>query len=44
MNKRIKKKKEKLNKQTKQQNKQYQQKHIIAPFYITGGDAITQML
>ena len=28
----------------KQQNKQKQQQHIIAPVYITGGDAIRQLL
>ena len=27
-----------------QQNKQKQQQHIIAPVYITGGDAIRQLL
>ena len=27
-----------------QQNKQKQQQHIIAPVYITGGDAIKQLL
>ena len=27
-----------------QQNKQKQQQHIIAPDYITGGDAIRQLL
>ena len=27
-----------------QQNKQKQQQHIIAPVYITGGDAIGQLL
>ena len=27
-----------------QQNKQKQQRHIIAPVYITGGDAIRQLL
>ena len=28
----------------KQQNKQKQQQHTIAPVYITGGDAIRQLL
>ena len=39
-------KKTKANKQTKkqQQNKQKQQQHIIAPAYVTGGDAIKQLL
>ena len=32
----------KINKQ--QQNKQKQQQHIIASFYITGGDGIRQLL
>ena len=35
--------KNKTNKQ-QQQNKQKQQQHIIAPVYITGGDAIRQLL
>ena len=36
----------KTNKHTnkQQQNKQKQQKHIIAPVYITGGDAVRQLL
>ena len=40
------KKKQKKTKQTnkQQQNKQKQQQHIIAPVYITGGDAIRQLL
>ena len=33
----------KTNKKNKQ-NKQKQQQHIIAPVYITGGDAIRQLL
>ena len=37
-----KKKNNKKNKQ--QQNKQKQQEHIIAPIYITGGDAVRQLL
>ena len=36
------KKKNKTHKQ--QQNKQKHQQHIIAPVYITGGDAIRQLL
>ena len=41
------KKKEHTHTQTStqnQQNKQKQQQHIIAPVYITGGDAIRQLL
>ena len=34
----------KKNKTHKQQNKQKHQQHIIAPVYITGGDAIRQLL
>ena len=40
-------KQKKQNKNTKnkqQQNKEKQEKHIIAPVYITGGDAIRQLL
>ena len=31
-------------KKTKQTNKQKQQQHIIVPVYITGGDAVRQLL
>ena len=31
-------------KKRQQQNKEKQEKHIIAPVYITGGDAIRQLL
>ena len=34
----------KQKKQQKQENKQKQQQHIIVPVYITGGDAIRQLL
>ena len=32
------------NKKTNKKNKQKQQQHITAPVYITGGDAIRQLL
>ena len=40
----LKKKKKNNNNNKQQQNKQKQQQHIIAPVYITGGDAIRQLL
>ena len=36
--------KKKKKKKKQQQNKQKQQQHITAPVYITGGDAIRQLL
>ena len=39
-----KKKAQKKPHEKQQQNKQKQQQHIIAPVYITGGDAIRQLL
>ena len=38
------KKHKETNKNKQQQNKQKQQQHIIPPVYITGGDAIRQLL
>ena len=37
-------KKNKNKKKKQQQNKQKQQQHITTPVYITGGDAIRQLL
>ena len=40
----LKKIKQNKKKKQKQQNKEKQQQHIIAPIYITGRDAIGQLL
>ena len=37
-------KKRQKKKKRQQQNKEKQEQHIIAPVYITGGDAIRQLL